>query len=489
MKIILFGSNGMLGNYIQKYFYDNLEVIPLTRKDYDLSHLNSSTLENMLVNEKGFEASDIIINCAGVIPQSSKERMLNSKLYFTVNSMFPVVLSQICDKIGSKMIHITTDCVFSGKDGNYNENSIHDEVNDYGMSKSLGELCKATIIRTSIIGEEINNKHSLLEWVKSNKGKEINGFVNHFWNGVTCLQLAEIIHKIIRDNLYWKGVRHIFSPKSVSKYELINMINEVYNLNIDVIPYETEKVDKTLTTIYDTNDLFDIPDLKEQIIKINTKQQFFIIGCIRSGTSFLCDMFIDFLPKVYNETGVRDIVLRHKLIGNENFAFKYCEDFDNVNEIKQLFNQCKIFLIIRDIRDVINSIYLPNEKSIPPNSFPAVDIISKNENVSRFEAALRIVHCYYLNIIECLENYYNLIDEIVKYENLISDPNNLKNLFDKYFVNKKDIEYYKSKVFKTPNQYSYLNWNDEQKNIFKLYSDGYLNKLLIKFKYVECENW
>jgi dTDP-4-dehydrorhamnose reductase len=147
------------------------------------------------------------------------------------------------------MIHITTDCVFSGKDGSYNELSEHDETNDYGMSKSLGELCNATIIRTSIIGEEVQNKRSLLEWVKSNKGKDINGFVNHFWNGVTCLELSNVIYKIINEKLYWNGVRHIFSPKSVSKFELVSMINEVYNLNIKINPFETENVDKTITTI------------------------------------------------------------------------------------------------------------------------------------------------------------------------------------------------------------------------------------------------
>ena len=91
------------------------------------------------------------------------------------------------------MIHVTTDCVFSGKDGNYNENSIHDETNDYGISKSLGELCDATIIRTSIIGEEINNKRSLLEWVRSNSGKEINGYENHFGMELLDLQLAYIL--------------------------------------------------------------------------------------------------------------------------------------------------------------------------------------------------------------------------------------------------------------------------------------------------------
>jgi len=267
MKIILFGSNGMLGNYIQRFFFNLEKVVPLTRNDYDLSELNIVTLEKMLINEKHLEKDDILINCAGVIPQSSKERTLNTRLYFTINSLFPVILSQICDKVGAKMIHITTDCVFSGKDGNYNELSHHDEKNDYGMSKPLGELCKATIIRTSIIGEEVNNKRSLLEWVKSNRDKEIDGFVNHFWNGVTCLQLAKIIFKIIQDNLYWDGVRHIFSPKSVSKYELVSMINEQYDLNIKINEYSTVRIDKTLNTLYETNNIFNIPDLKEQTVQ------------------------------------------------------------------------------------------------------------------------------------------------------------------------------------------------------------------------------
>jgi len=152
----------MLGNYIVKYLRNfNYDIISLTRSDYDLSKLNITTLDKLLI-EKGLQKDDIIINCAGVIPQASKQRTLDSKLYFTINSMFPVILSMICEKYDTRMIHITTDCVFSGKDGNYNENSLHDEINDYGVSKSLGELCNATIIRTSIIGEEIYNKRSLL---------------------------------------------------------------------------------------------------------------------------------------------------------------------------------------------------------------------------------------------------------------------------------------------------------------------------------------
>ena len=265
MKLLIFGSNGMLGNYINSLLSNKYEIITLTRKDYNLSILNIDTLTNLL-ELKNLQKDDIVINCAGVIPQASKQRGLNTRLYFTINSLFPVVLSQICDKFRAKMIHVTTDCVFSGKDGNYNENSLHDEINDYGISKSLGELCNATIIRTSIIGEEVNNKRSLLEWVKSNQNKTINGYTNHFWNGVTCLQLSKVIYKIINENLFWNGIRHIYSPTSVSKYELVNMINQTYKLNITINKHETEtNINKTIRTLYTENSLFDIPELDEQI--------------------------------------------------------------------------------------------------------------------------------------------------------------------------------------------------------------------------------
>jgi len=103
-----------------------------------------------------------------------------------------------------------------------------------------------------------------LEWVKSNKNKEINGFVNHYWNGVTCLQLSKIIYEIIEKNLFWKGVRHIYSPTSVSKYDLLNIINNIYGLNIKINKHTTKiTINKTLTTIYEK--IFDVPELQTQI--------------------------------------------------------------------------------------------------------------------------------------------------------------------------------------------------------------------------------
>lgn len=263
--VVIFGSNGMLGNTIKLYFksMNKYDVISLTRKHFDILNTNVEELINLF---KVFPDNSIIINATGLIPHSGNT---NEDDYIKVNADFPKLLDKLCTEHNHTFIHITTDCVFSGKDGLYNENSIHDEVNDYGVSKSLGELCSGTIIRTSIIGEEVQYKRSLVEWIKSNKDGTINGYINHYWNGVTCLQLAKIIYKIINEDLYWNGIRHIYSPTTVNKYQLCKMINEIFDLNINIKEFNTEKVDKSIISIYDTNSLFNIPELEVQIREMN----------------------------------------------------------------------------------------------------------------------------------------------------------------------------------------------------------------------------
>ena len=146
------------------------------------------------------------------------------------------------------------------------ETDFHDETNIYGKSKSQGEPKNCTIIRTSIIGEELNHKRSLVEWIKSNTGGEINGYSNHYWNGITCLQYAKIVEYMILNNIFWEGVRHIYSPTTVSKYELANIINDTYNLGIKINKFETDTVvDKSLSSIYEENKLFNIPELENQV--------------------------------------------------------------------------------------------------------------------------------------------------------------------------------------------------------------------------------
>lgn len=267
MKVYIFGSNGMLGFYISNYLkIANKEVIDITRKDIDIYKADLTELETFfLTNEINENA--IIINCIGLIPQAGANGVsLDNRHYIKINTVFPISLAFLAEKHGAKMIHATTDCVFSGDKGNYKESSEHDETNIYGLTKSLGEPKNCTVIRTSIIGEELNNRRSLVEWVKSNRNMTINGYINHFWNGITCLQFAKIVNQIIDTNSFWTGVRHIYSPASVSKYELCNLINEIYNLNINVIPFTCNKdINKTIVTEYGINEIFDIPELSVQI--------------------------------------------------------------------------------------------------------------------------------------------------------------------------------------------------------------------------------
>ena len=263
-NIIIFGANGMLGRYVSCYFDKHYNVIRITRKDIDIEKCNSNDLVNLL-KEKKINDITYVVNCIGIIPQ--KHSLDSTKLYIKINSLFPHLLSHACSNLNMKLFHITTDCVFSGNKGNYNEYDTHDETNIYGVTKSLGEPDNCCVIRTSIIGEELEGKKSLFEWVKSNKDKKINGFTNHYWNGITCLQLAKILHEIVKGNKYFFGVRHIFSPNSVNKYELVNMINDIYKLNIIIDRKETNKIDKTLMTIYPN--IFDIPDIDIQIKELS----------------------------------------------------------------------------------------------------------------------------------------------------------------------------------------------------------------------------
>lgn len=263
MKILLFGSNGMLGAYFSKYLSQYHEIVNITRKEMDAENITNQQLFDILKIHS--TSSVLVINSIGVIPQ--RNDMNDFRKYIKINTLFPQMLAFNCQKLNYKMIHITTDCVYNGEKGNYDEDDVHTEKNIYGLSKSLGEPDNCCVIRTSIIGQELQNKKSLLEWVISQNGKNINGYTHHYWNGVTCLQLAKIVEYMIQNNIYWTGVRHIYSPTSISKYELIKIIISVYNLNIAINPMETAKIDKTISSKY--KNFMIIPDIKQQIIELH----------------------------------------------------------------------------------------------------------------------------------------------------------------------------------------------------------------------------
>ena len=263
MKVVLFGVTGMLGRYVHIVLKDNYEIYCIKREQFDIENDEWSKLGNLLCDN--LKENDIVINCAGII----KQRKYEIIDMITVNSLLPHVLTQYGMNKNIHIIHITTDCVYSGLKGEYIETDPHDCIDEYGKTKSLGENEIITIIRTSIIGEENNNKLSLLEWLKQNKNKEVNGFTNHYWNGLTCLQLSKIIADIIKNDNYWFGVKHIFS-NTLTKYDILNNINDIYNLNINITPIKSpNEIKRNLDTIYINNSNFHIPPLNNQLQELN----------------------------------------------------------------------------------------------------------------------------------------------------------------------------------------------------------------------------
>lgn len=267
-NIILFGSTGMLGNYIKLYFKNHkeikIEIVDSSEFRVTKESLNNTELEDILI-KKGLNSKTCVINCIGTIPQRNSSSLHGIQNYYIVNSIFPHILWNICKKHGGKMIHPTTDCVFSGKKGDYNESDEHDEPGHYGISKSLGEPSDCTVIRCSIIGHEKYNKKSFMEFVLNSSG-EINGWDNHIWNGITCLEYCKVIEKIIENNLFWKGCRHIYSPSSLSKYQIACIIRDIFNINVNIKNGNTlDSCNKTLNSIYGLSKELNITTIEKQI--------------------------------------------------------------------------------------------------------------------------------------------------------------------------------------------------------------------------------
>ena len=239
-------------------------VVSINRDRLDASNVNFTKLKTTLIQNE-VNKDDVVINCIGTIkPRVDQLGDLNAIL---VNSVFPRLLSKVSKELNFKVIHPTTDCVYTGSKGDYNEDDVYDVNDVYGMSKAMGEVSDVCVVRTSIIGEEVNNGRSLVEWVKSESGKSIFGYTNHFWNGVTCLQFAKICDHIISKNLFWEGIRHLHSNK-LNKFELVSLINEVYSLDIDISKKETQNsCDRSMTSKFSFDD-FNIPSLSQQIYEM-----------------------------------------------------------------------------------------------------------------------------------------------------------------------------------------------------------------------------
>lgn len=260
-NIIIIGANGMLGNTVVKYFnsLEKYDITPLTSKEFNILTDPLESFTKILKNN-----TIVVINCAGIIKPRINTLVVED--VFKINSLFPVQLGKLLNNI--KIIHISTDCVFTGNSGPYNEKDVPDATDIYGMSKILGEECQynALVVRTSIIGEELNNKYSLLEWAKSETGNEVQGWTDHIWSGVTTLQLAKFISKLLTQDFFKNGLIH-YAGIPIDKYELLNIINDVYNLKLKI--KKTTSIKACNRSLIMSSD-YKIPDLQQQLQELQT---------------------------------------------------------------------------------------------------------------------------------------------------------------------------------------------------------------------------
>lgn len=188
---------------------------------------------------------DVVINAIGIVKQVSDSKNVIRTL--TVNSIFPHRLNEFAVEFGFRLICISTDCVFDGNDGNYSEMDMPNAVDLYGKSKNLGEVVsdRALTLRTSIIGRELQTSHSLVEWFLSNKGKSIKGYANAIYSGFPTVVLADIIKSLIFEHPYMTGLYHV-SSDPISKFDLLNLLNNAYGSNIVIRRDEDFKIDRSL---------------------------------------------------------------------------------------------------------------------------------------------------------------------------------------------------------------------------------------------------
>lgn len=268
MKILVLGATGMAGHVIAIYLKEQgHEVTALTRRPFPYCDNIVADVTNLKDLTEIIEKDryDAVINCIGVLNQYAEE---NKHQAVFLNSYLPHYLSHITKGTKTKVIHMSTDCVFSGKDGNYSENSLRDGITFYDRSKALGEIenDKDLTFRNSIIGPDINeNGIGLFNWFMKQDG-EIFGFTKAIWTGVTTITLAKAMEMALKDNLV--GLYNLVNNDTISKYELLKLFNKYFKKNQLVIN-KSDKVSLDKSLVNNRTDFkFIVPSYEEMIVEM-----------------------------------------------------------------------------------------------------------------------------------------------------------------------------------------------------------------------------
>lgn len=257
MNVLILGASGMLGNAMFRLMSmdSSLRVFGTVRKHGARQHFSRDLLERVLVDVdvenydsllRTFTVTrpNVVINCIGLVKQLAESE--DPLMAVPINTLLPHRLAALCKVADARLVHISTDCVFSGSKGNYTETDFPDAHDLYGRSKLLGEVDypHAITLRTSIIGHELSGQRSLLEWFLSQE-KTTKGFTRAIFSGLPTVELAHVVHDVILQRPDLRGLFHV-ATAPINKYDLLHLIAKEYQKDIEIVADDSLVIDRSL---------------------------------------------------------------------------------------------------------------------------------------------------------------------------------------------------------------------------------------------------
>ena len=256
MRILIIGGSGMLGHELWRHLHVRHDVWVLLRRPaaefrgyglfdearVQLADVNDFARVEQVVTMINPQA---VLNCVGIIKQMKEAKSPIPSIQ--INALLPHRLAEMCQSIGARLVHFSTDCVFSGRKGNYIEADPPDAEDLYGRTKLLGEVVGmgAITLRTSIIGRELGTKHSLIDWFLSQNGSAVKGFRRAIYSGFTTTEMARIVELVLSCYPVLNGLWQV-SSNPINKYELLCLVREKFGMIVEVTPDDNFVCDRSL---------------------------------------------------------------------------------------------------------------------------------------------------------------------------------------------------------------------------------------------------
>jgi dTDP-4-dehydrorhamnose reductase len=256
MNLLIFGGSGMLGHKVWQLGRDQFRTRATVRGSaaavVRCGFPSNEVIEGVDAGNhdsvvRAFDIAQpaVVVNCIGVVKQlpGASDPLVS----IAINSLFPHQLQALCSSAGARLVHISTDCVFSGRKGRYTEDDSSDAEDLYGRSKFLGEVAgeRAITLRTSLIGRELSGANGLVEWFLSNRGSRISGYTRAIFSGLTTTALARVILDAGRAHAGLSGVYHV-SADPISKYDVLQLLNDAFDARVEIGRSDDVAIDRSL---------------------------------------------------------------------------------------------------------------------------------------------------------------------------------------------------------------------------------------------------